>query len=424
MAELSIIGRNKKGDKDIDSLFPKLISYLMVKNGLTFQNGSYVRYIDPYFLTKTNDRLIKLKDYLSTLNPYGVDKAEIEKLLGMPMQQFEYETSLMFSLMKSNEFNLNFIDSATAFKIIKEATDRIEELSTDISEDNKKNSRVFFKDIDSGVVEFHSVTNMKNIEDEDKKEYKNLISTILKSHGIKFNFGAHTITNPTVLKINGGKGAGTYRISKTISFHPTLKGHFVVRDFINNTQLTYKGYFTNNIDESIENAKLVEDSTKDVLDFELDSVSSQYVRTRQFGYNEKVLPYMWSIDNVLKYSEPAVTEETSTTEGGSASGTDYASLADQFLKENEVKKSEEKPAQQDSEVETSSTPATKIDRNSPEARNLFSKLSGKYSKVLVENNIFESTNNPMQKQRKLMDWADSLGLSPREVEEEITKCFK
>ena len=424
MAELSIIGRNKKGDKDIDSLFPKLISYLMVKNGLTFQNGSYVRYIDPYFLTKTNDRLIKLKDYLSTLNPYGVGKAEIETLLGMPMQQFEYETSLMFSLMKSNEFNLNFIDNATAFKIIKEATDRIEELSTDISEDNKKNSRVFFKDIDSGVVEFHSVTNMKNIEDEDKKEYKNLISTILKSHGIKFNFGAHTITNPTVLKINGGKGAGTYRISKTISFHPTLKGHFVVRDFINNTQLTYKGYFTNNIDESIENAKLVEDSTKDVLDFELDSVSSQYVRTRQFGYNEKVLPYMWSIDNVLKYSEPAVTEETSTTEGGSASGTDYASLADQFLKENEVKKSEEKPAQQDSEVETSSTPATKIDRNSPEARNLFSKLSGKYSKVLVENNIFESTNNPMQKQRKLMDWADSLGLSPREVEEEITKCFK
>ena len=89
-----------------------------------------------------------------------------------------------------------------------------------------------------------------------------------------------------------------------------------------------------------------------------------------------------------------------------------------------MKKSEEKPAQQDSEVETSSTPATKIDRNSPEARNLFSKLSGKYSKVLVENNIFESTNNPMQKQRKLMDWADSLGLSPREVEEEITKCFK
>ena len=284
-----------------------------------------------------------------------------------------------------------------------------------------------------------------------------------------------------------------------------LKGHFVVRDFINNTQLTYKGYFTNNIEESIENAELVENSIENVLDFNLNSVSSQYVKTRQFGYNEKVLPYMWSIDNVLKYAEPAVIEEASTTEGESTPGTDIASLAEAFLKDKGVKKSEETTQPQANQtikrnfveleniitsfeqevqelfnnsnptveeynavvgnyefdlsaelpeslrkdiesklrdvknsftivqtsstqpqagVETSSTTVSKIDRTSSEAKKIFGRLSNKYFKILSENNILDSEDNLFQRQQKLMDWADSLDLSPQEVEEEITKCFK
>jgi len=80
-----------------------MFKYLIVKDGLLYQNQSFIKAIDPILFLETSHKLDEIQEVFKKENP---SSSEFTKLFGMTKEELELDFVLKFSLHANNYFDL------------------------------------------------------------------------------------------------------------------------------------------------------------------------------------------------------------------------------------------------------------------------------------------------------------------------------
>lgn len=131
-----------------------MFKYLIVKDGLLYQNQSFIKAIDPILFLETSHKLDEIQELFKKENP---SSSEFTKLFGMTKEELELDFVLKFSLHADNYFDLK---SQKLGVILTEKKDR----DALISKQKEEEKQADFAETDK--IENAEYGNEENIDEE------------------------------------------------------------------------------------------------------------------------------------------------------------------------------------------------------------------------------------------------------------------
>jgi len=309
-----------------------LMRYLTARNGLTFQNGSFIKFISPTKFKPYHKRLKSIRLNMSELN---YDESKVEEIIGMSLNQFKYESSYIFSVDKQNEFLLAFnntdknpISSSLENPVVRTKDKEIVTLNSSYTIDFNKKASETEEEKNKRIAEAKS-------DNFNKIQFYTNVDTSIVNKRKKLN-------NPAIIKL--GKSS-LYKLVRTSEYVSKTDGGpaFLVRDFVSKTQITYKSKDSTSIEIIIATGKIIKE---EALDYVMTSDLSEYKKVNSFNYGSVINPYAWAVEDVEFYAKPLVEKETEEEENTSTFSTKLEGMSlglDLNIDYIEPKESKNKP---------------------------------------------------------------------------------